>query len=225
MLKKLKKAFTITELVIVIAVIAILAAVLIPTFSNVINNAKKSAALQTCNNGLKNYLAETLVDSDKDQQGIVFESDGYAYVYLNGALQYIGKTEDLTSLSSDGKSLKNQSSGGTFSTLTALTEGSTNTILKVKYTLSSDSSSTKTNEINIADLAAKDGKLAETLYFYDITVNTTKYAGYFTLENTGTAKYETEGAKYSSLSGIADMTSGSYTFEWNTATTNSTTND
>lgn len=40
---KLRRAFTITELVIVIAVIAILAAVLIPTFSNVINNSKKSA--------------------------------------------------------------------------------------------------------------------------------------------------------------------------------------
>lgn len=40
---KLRRAFTITELVIVIAVIAVLAAVLIPTFSNVINSSKKSA--------------------------------------------------------------------------------------------------------------------------------------------------------------------------------------
>lgn len=38
----LRRAFTITELVIVIAVIAILAAVLIPTFANVIENSKKS---------------------------------------------------------------------------------------------------------------------------------------------------------------------------------------
>ena len=41
--QRLRRAFTITELVIVIAVIAILAAVLIPTFSNVIANSKKSA--------------------------------------------------------------------------------------------------------------------------------------------------------------------------------------
>lgn len=41
-----KKGFTIVELVIVIAVIAILAAVLIPTFSTVIANANRSAALQ-----------------------------------------------------------------------------------------------------------------------------------------------------------------------------------
>ena len=37
-----KKAFTITELVVVIAVIAILAAILIPTFSEVIDNSKKA---------------------------------------------------------------------------------------------------------------------------------------------------------------------------------------
>ena len=38
----LRRAFTITELVIVIAVVAVLAAVLIPTFSNVIENSKRS---------------------------------------------------------------------------------------------------------------------------------------------------------------------------------------
>ena len=41
-----KKGFTLVELVIVIAVIAILAAVLIPTFTSVINRANQSAALQ-----------------------------------------------------------------------------------------------------------------------------------------------------------------------------------
>lgn len=43
MIKKLKKAFTITELVIVIAVIAILAAVLIPTFITLIDRANRSS--------------------------------------------------------------------------------------------------------------------------------------------------------------------------------------
>ena len=46
-MKKIRKAFTITELVIVIAVIAILAAVLIPTFTNVIRRAKISSDTQT----------------------------------------------------------------------------------------------------------------------------------------------------------------------------------
>ena len=46
MAKKLKKAFTITELVIVIAVVAILAAVLIPTFTNIIDKANESSDMQ-----------------------------------------------------------------------------------------------------------------------------------------------------------------------------------
>ena len=46
-MKKLnKKGFTIVELVIVIAVIAILAAVMIPTFGGIIDKANESAALQ-----------------------------------------------------------------------------------------------------------------------------------------------------------------------------------
>ena len=41
-----KKGFTLVELVIVIAVIAILAGVMIATFSNVVSDAKESAAMQ-----------------------------------------------------------------------------------------------------------------------------------------------------------------------------------
>ncbi len=46
MKKMNKKGFTIVELVIVIAVIAILAAVMIPTFSGLVEKANESAALQ-----------------------------------------------------------------------------------------------------------------------------------------------------------------------------------
>ena len=48
--KKDRKAFTIVELVIVIAVIAILAAVLIPTFANIIKRSQVSADTQLCRN-------------------------------------------------------------------------------------------------------------------------------------------------------------------------------
>jgi len=53
--KAIKKGFTLVELVIVIAVIAVLAAVLIPVFSNVIKDAnisKTKANLNTCSNTL-----------------------------------------------------------------------------------------------------------------------------------------------------------------------------
>lgn len=55
MKRKLKKGFTLVELVIVIAVIAILSAVLIPTFGNVINNAKESAAKSEVSNAITQY--------------------------------------------------------------------------------------------------------------------------------------------------------------------------
>lgn len=51
-----RKGFTITELVIVIAVIAILAAVLIPTFSSVIKKANDSAVLQEAKNLHTSYI-------------------------------------------------------------------------------------------------------------------------------------------------------------------------
>lgn len=62
MVKKLKRAFTITELVIVIAVVAILAAVLIPTFANIIDKANESADTQTVANINRILSAEEIVN-------------------------------------------------------------------------------------------------------------------------------------------------------------------
>ena len=58
MKKMNRKGFTIVELVIVIAVIAILAGVLIPTFSGIVTKANESKALQE----VKNAYTETLAD-------------------------------------------------------------------------------------------------------------------------------------------------------------------
>ena len=71
-MKKLnKKGFTIVELVIVIAVIAILAAVMIPTFSGIIEKANQSAALQEATNTYKILLTEdkvTAVDTNTEDE-------------------------------------------------------------------------------------------------------------------------------------------------------------
>lgn len=88
MLNKKKNAFTITELVIVIAVIAILAAVLIPTFSNVIAKANESAAMQEARTALTEY---TLRDEYKGEslEGFVLKSGDYYFYYINGELEMI----------------------------------------------------------------------------------------------------------------------------------------
>ena len=57
MKKTNRKGFTIVELVIVIAVIAILAAVLIPTFAGVTKKANESKALQEAKNSYSEDLA------------------------------------------------------------------------------------------------------------------------------------------------------------------------
>ena len=80
-----KRGFTIVELVIVIAVIAILAAVLIPTFSNVIGNAKKSAALQEARNAWTNYLAAQGKDIDASAEYHITVGD-YSFHVVKGQI-------------------------------------------------------------------------------------------------------------------------------------------
>ena len=61
-----KKGFTIVELVIVIAVIAILAAVMIPTFGGIIEKANKSSVEQTAQALYKQAIALDLADGTQD---------------------------------------------------------------------------------------------------------------------------------------------------------------
>ncbi len=97
-MKKMKKGFTIVELVIVIAVIAILAAVLIPTFTSVTEKAKESAALQEARNAYTNTISEALVDgsfadndTDQSEDTITLVKDGYTFV-LNADGELTGVT-------------------------------------------------------------------------------------------------------------------------------------
>ena len=117
MAKKLKRAFTIVELVIVIAVIAILAAVLIPTFTTLIDRANQSADTsnvknmntilsmgETTNGKPKtmydavNVIREGGYDLEKltpTGQGydIVWDQDANRLLMVNGEKVIFGETE------------------------------------------------------------------------------------------------------------------------------------
>ena len=81
-----KKGFTIVELVIVIAVIAILAAVLIPTFNSVISRANESAAMQEAKAALQIITAHEGGDmSNGKYYFVVYDKECVTYAEADGA--------------------------------------------------------------------------------------------------------------------------------------------
>ena len=96
-MKKLnKKGFTIVELVIVIAVIAILAGVLIPTFATVVERANKSKAMQQARIAYENYLAEN-ADNPEMLKNLCIEAGGYFFYVENGQFNSTANTAHSTS--------------------------------------------------------------------------------------------------------------------------------
>ena len=108
---KKKKGFTLVELVIVIAVIAILSAILIPTFGSIMSDAKETSAKADLKSAITTYLAENSASDTADinlSDNCFIKSDdeltaaptGKAYLYNNGE---ITKITLGTSADADGK--------------------------------------------------------------------------------------------------------------------------
>ena len=108
-----KKGFTIIELVIVIAVIGILAAVLIPTFSGVIEKANESAAMQAARSEYELYLAEHAAESDVMKNYVIVYKDTYAFKVTDGQFDATAlKVADVTKSGSDlTKEIKSVTTG------------------------------------------------------------------------------------------------------------------
>ena len=112
MINRNKKGFTIVELVIVIAVIAILAAVLIPTFAGIIKKANLSAdqqAVRQMNTALAVYEAEngkpeTIAEAKKAldealvnvEGGLIPVTQGYAFYWDSTNNEVVLVGEDTT---------------------------------------------------------------------------------------------------------------------------------
>ena len=104
-MKKLnKKGFTIVELVIVIAVIAILAAVLIPTFSSVISNANKSSAMQACTAAYTEALAKAYENGTIDATEVVTVDGGWTFTFTGSNGSVSGCTVSCTNAKYSGYS-------------------------------------------------------------------------------------------------------------------------
>ena len=112
MKRSTKKGFTIVELVIVIAIIAILAAVLIPTFASLIQKANESNDIQAAKN-MNTFLAMANVtdgvDSILDVYDL-FESSGYSVesykpLYAGRSYYYDKEYNQILYVDSEGKVL------------------------------------------------------------------------------------------------------------------------
>lgn len=102
-MKNTKRGFTIVELVIVIAVIAILAAILIPVFSSVVESANEKARQAEIKNTFTAYTAQEAMDGTATTDKIddfIYTEDGETFYTFDGkatdkvADQKITLTED-----------------------------------------------------------------------------------------------------------------------------------
>ena len=84
--KNNRKGFTIVELVIVIAVIAILATVLVPTFSGIVTRAQDTAAIQEARNIYTQYVAENAQTGDIKDTILVKTANGKYVQVTEGAV-------------------------------------------------------------------------------------------------------------------------------------------
>ena len=107
-----KKGFTIVELVIVIAVIGILAAVLIPTFSDIITKANASKDMQEARNAYTQYLIDHPTSTVK-------------YVLQNGKYYNVDDFDADPATTLDGSILYLNAANGKLEHSAACTEGTT----------------------------------------------------------------------------------------------------
>ncbi len=103
MKKMNKKGFTIVELVIVIAVIAVLAGVMIPTFTGIVAQANLSAVQQRGVNAYKQAYANALLDDGKiDSTDAAETIDGFTFTWGDNGACTVTAPEGYTASVANG---------------------------------------------------------------------------------------------------------------------------
>ena len=101
MKKSNRKGFTIVELVIVIAVIAILAAVLIPTFASIVQKANDSNVQQVLAAARKVAIAENATDDEFKEDTLVYVYKDAQYTWNATSGKFEKKTTAITADAND----------------------------------------------------------------------------------------------------------------------------
>lgn len=160
------RGFTIVELVIVIAVIAILAAVLIPVFSNVIQKAEDSSALQEAKNAYTQYRIASLNENDSALYCVYDAGNGRFVALDNGNPVgiYASLEAALHAMVADADPGKLVAKGQLF-VYHAATTVSPNTFAGKKVSILGDSISTYAN---ISNNAAYNSTLTGGAIFYSV---------------------------------------------------------
>ena len=133
MTMKLKKGFTLVELVVVIAVIVILSAILIPTFANVTQKANEAARDEALAGAEKMVLVEY---PDLDRMNLVYEYKGTCYE-RNSDNKWVVK-EGFSSSSAKQLVVAKEDATGTYS----LTSGSDG-MFRASYETATESTTIK----------------------------------------------------------------------------------
>ena len=113
-----RRGFTVVELVIVIAVIAVLATVLIPAFGNAVEKARESAAVQEAAGAYTEYLIESAAGGTTAEY-VFYKTENKVVVLKNGASMGVYETDEeaLKAAFDDTETSEDESAGCTLSAL------------------------------------------------------------------------------------------------------------